>query len=388
VGNHGAKEIRGFDYNQVMIDQILGPFRTAAANGWLAKAATGTFNATYNANIAGSQALPYFDAMPNRGYLTNSSVSTYLQQGQVGELATFYTTNKVNGTNSYFRNPYILGANVLTNFSNSTYNGLQMEATRRFANGFQLQANYVFSKALSDASGDGQTNFEAFLDMNNTKLERRRAASYDITQQFKANFYYDLPFGAGHRLNPGNGVVSKAISGWNVSGIFTMQTGTPFSVYSSRGTLNRASRSSGTNTASTTLTKPELDKLFQFYKDGNGAWFFPQANRNPSDGRAVAADGAAAFTGQVFTHPTAGNLGVLQRNMFSGPSVWNLDFHAAKVTKITERTSVELRADARNVFNHNTWYVGDQTVSSTTFGKITSTFYSKRVLQFALYLRF
>jgi hypothetical protein len=72
----------------------------------------------------------------------------------------------------------------------------------------------------------------------------------------------------------------------------------------------------------------------------------------------------------------------------TGPSVWNLDFNMKKETKITERHSIELRMDATNVFNHATWYVGNQTVTSTTFGKITSNYYGRRLVQFALYYKF
>ena len=388
VGNHSSKQIRGFDYNQVLINQILQPFQAAANNGWLAQAATGTFNATYNPAIAGSQPTTFFNAMPNSGYLTNSTVRSYLQTGQVGELANFYQTNLVNGPYNFYRNTNALGANVLTNYGNSSYNGLQTEITHRFAHGLQFQGSYVFSKVLSDNDGTGQTDFEPFLDMNNAKIERRRAYGYDITHQIKANYYYELPFGKGHALSFANPVLSRVISGWNMSGIWTMQSGTPFSVYSSRGTLNRAARSSGTNTVNSTMTLPQLDQLFQLYKNGNGVWFFPQANLNPTNNSAVAADGAAPFTGQVFTQPGAGTLGTLQRNMFSGPWVWNFDFKMAKMTRISERVNAELRMDAQNIFNHDTWFVGNQTITSTTFGKVTSNFYGRRELQFGLYLTF
>jgi hypothetical protein len=394
VGNHGTKQIRGFDYNQVLIGQILQPFLAAANNGWLAQAATGAFNATYNPNIAGSQPTPFFNAMPNSGYLTNSSVRNYLQTGQVGELANFYQSNLVNGPYNFYRNPNELGGNVLTNYGNSSYNGLQAEVTHRFAHGVQFQGSYVYSKVLSDSDGTGQTDFEPFLDINNAKLERRRAAGYDITHQIKANYYYELPFGKGHALNFQSPIASRIISGWNMAGIWTLQSGTPFSVYagssatSGRGTLNRLARSSGTNTVNSSLTLPQLDQLFQTYKNGNGVWFFPQANLNPANGQAVAADGAAFFSGQIFTEPGAGTLGGLQRNMFSGPWDWNFDFKMAKMTRISERVAAELRMDVQNIFNHDTWYVGDQFVNSTTFGKITGNFYGRRELQFGLYLTF
>jgi hypothetical protein len=120
---------------------------------------------------------------------------------------------------------------------------------------------------------------------------------------------------------------------------------------------------------------------------GAGPYFVGSSALGP-DGRAVAGDGLAPFSGQVFFQPAAGSLGGLQRNYFSGPKVWDLDFHLAKITKITESQSIELRAEAANVFNHPTWSVGDQTVTSTTFGKITGTFFGRRVIEFALYYRF
>lgn len=384
VGNHGVKEIRGIDYNQVQINQLLPNFLVAQNNGLLAQKATGVFTATYNPAIAGSQPTPYFNAMPNSGYLTNSSVISYLQTGAVGELGNFYQSNRINGTNNYYQNPNVLGANVLTNYSNSSYNGLQVEASRRFNRGLSLQANYVWSKVLSDSQGNQQTDFEPFLDINNAKIERSRTQGSDLRQVFKANFNYDLPFGNGHMLNGHH--LNAILGGWTTAGIFTAQTGTPFSILSARGTLNRSARSTY-NTVNTTLTGSQLQDLFQLRMTGNGPMYVA-ASAIGSDGRAVAPDGTAAFAGQVFYEPAAGTIGSLQRMDMTGPSVWNLDFNLKKEFKITERHKVELRADATNVFNHTTWYISNQTVTSTTFGKITSNFYGRRLVQFALYYKF
>jgi Carboxypeptidase regulatory-like domain/TonB dependent receptor-like, beta-barrel len=384
VGNHGVKEIRGIDYNQVQINQLLPNFLIAQNNGWLAQKATGVFNATYNANIAGSQPTPYFNAMPNAGYLTNASVVSYLQTGAVGELGNFYQSNRINGSNNYYLNPNVLGANVLTNFSNSSYNGLQMELSRRFSRGLSLQANYTWSKVLSDSQGNQQTDFEPLLDNNNAKIERSRTQASDLRQVFKANFNYDLPFGQGHKLNERH--LNRVLGGWTTAGIFTAQTGTPFSVLSARGTLNRSARSTY-NTVNTTLTGSQLNDLFQFRMTGNGPMYVA-ASALGSDGRAVAPDGSAPFAGQVFFEPAAGTIGSLQRMDMTGPSVWNLDFNVKKEFKISERHRIELRADATNVFNHATWYISNQTVTSTTFGKITSNFYGRRLVQFALYYKF
>jgi Carboxypeptidase regulatory-like domain/TonB dependent receptor len=386
VGNHGAKEIRGFDYNQVLINAIMPDFLRAQSNGLLAQKATGSFVPTFNANIPGSQPLPFFAQLPSGGLLTNSTVISDIQTGQVGELGSLYQTNGLNGPVNFFANPNVLGANVLTNYSNSTYHALQIDVTHRFAHDFQLQGNYVFSRLLSDAAGNQQTDFEPFLDINNAKIERSRPADYDITHVFKANGYYELPFGPGKRFASENPVLSRVIGGWNVASIFTRQSGTPFSVLSGRGTLNRAARSAN-NTVNTTLDKSQLDQIFQLTMTGNGPVFVP-ASVKGTDNRAVAPDGAAPFTGQVFFEPAAGALGSLQRNYFSGPWVWDMDFKISKITRIKERHQIELRMDATNVFNHPTFFVGDQTVTSTTFGKITANYYGRRLVQFALYYRF
>jgi len=388
VGNHGTKEIRAFDYNQVQIGQLLQPFLQAANNGWLAQTATGTFNPVYNSAIAGSLPTPFFNAMPNAGYLTNSSVKSYMQTGQVGELASFYQTNSINGPYNFYANPNILGGNVMTNYSNSTYNALQMDVRHNLSHGLTFQANYTFSKVLSDAEGNQQTDFEPFLDINNTKIERHRVASMDLTHIIKVNFVYELPFSHNRLFDVHNRILSKIVGGWYVSGIYTLQSGAPFGVTSGgRGTLNRAARSAN-NMATTNLTAGQLDSMFQTYTRGDGMWYFPFANKNPTDGRGVAPDGSAPFSGQVFFEPGAGTIGAMQRDLFNGPWVWNMDAAVQKVTHITESKTVTFRATGVNVFNHLTWWLGDMSVQSTTFGKLTSQFYGNRELQFDLRLAF
>src|SRR5207245_1519449 len=106
VGNHQTKAIRAFDYNQVNISQLLPDFLRAQSNGFLALKAGGSFNPAYNASIAGSQVLNFFPQMPNGGRLaTDGTVLSYIQTGQVGELANYYQTGKFNGTFNFYNNP-------------------------------------------------------------------------------------------------------------------------------------------------------------------------------------------------------------------------------------------------------------------------------------------
>ncbi|MDQ6700507.1 MAG: hypothetical protein M3Z36_10025, partial [Acidobacteriota bacterium] len=386
VGNHGTKELRAFDYNQVVIrdNGFLADFQRAQSNGNLARAATGRFDPRYNPAISGSQQLTVFPKLENQGDLGLSSITTLIDQGQAGELARTYQVSGYAGSN-FFRNPYALGTNYLTNFSNSTYNSLQFDVRHRTTKGLYFQANYVFSKVLSDASGTSQVNFEPILDLDNGKAERARAP-YDLTHVIKANGVYDLPIGRGHLLQ--YRPLDRLLTGWSVSGLMTWESGTPFSILSNRGTVNRTTRATGLNTADTKLNKSQLDEALQFRMTGTGPYVVAASAIGP-DGRGVAADGSAPFSGQVFFNPVAGRNGALQRRWFSGPWDFGLDAGVQKNTKITERQSVELRLETSNALNHPTFYASaDQNINSTNFGKLTSTFFGRRVVQFALYYRF
>ncbi|MCL4402094.1 MAG: TonB-dependent receptor [Acidobacteria bacterium] len=378
VGNHAVKSYRAFDYNQVIIREngFLDDFKRARANGFLAQAATGAFNPAYNPNIPGSQPLPVFAKLED-SQLRSAAIRGLIQRGEVGQLAARYATEGSAGSVQFFPNKYALATDYLNNFSNSTYNALQVEVRRQVAAGLSFQGNYTFSKVLSDAAGTSQSRLEHFLDLANPKIERARA-DFDLTHAIKGNAIWDVPLA---RRN-------KWLGGWSVSGILTWQSGAPFSIISGRGTLNRSTGTrSANNTADTTLTKAQLDQVLQFRMTGTGPYFVA-AGAIGKDKRGVASDGSAPFDGQVFFNPGPGAVGGLQRRMFSGPWTFNADFGVQKLTKLTERQSLQLRMEAQNIFNNTSFAVFDQYINSTTFGQITDMLYGPRRIQFGLYYKF
>ena len=165
------------------------------------------------------------------------------------------------------------------------------------------------------------------------------------------------------------------------------QSGAPFSITSGRGTLNRAARSYY-NTANTSLTKSQLNDVVKFQMTGDGPMIVSKSAINPDDGTGVNVDGDPFFQGQIFSNPSAGTLGVLQRRLFSGPWTFNTDLSVIKSINFTERHRAELRMDAHNALNHATFWSGEQDINSQTFGVISNTFYAPRVLQFGLYYKF
>ena len=393
IGNHATKLLRGFDLNQENITSngFLSDFLKAQNNGFLAQKQNGTFNPAYNSRIPGSQPLPVFAQLAGGGQLKNPTIDAWIQNGEAGELAYEYTINGLNGTLNFFPNPNALSSIYLDNFSNSHYDSLQLEARRRLQNGISYQVNYVFSKWLSDAAGLDQSRFEPFLDIHNTALEKARAPT-DLTHQFKANYTYDLPFGGGHVLHLNHGW-NRLIEGWTTSGNLSWTSGNPFSVLAadinnSYGTFLREDFS-GYNTANTLLTKNDLTGMLQLRMTGNGPYIVPASAIGP-DGHGVAPAGSAPFGGQIFTLPTAGTLGALQRRTFTGPNVFDMDAALFKETRIREEMSIELRMEALNVFNHPNFWVqsGNLSIDSPQFGQVTNTLGLPRQMQFSIRFKF
>ena len=267
VGNHGTKLLRALDYNQIDINAggFLADFKRAQSNGFLAQAATGVFDPAYNANIAGSQILQVFPLLPSGGSLTNATNRTTIQQGAVADLAYTYQSTKVNGPINFFPNPLAASLRMMTNYSNSSYNGLQVNVRTRDHKGLTLFGNYTYSKAMSDAvsgvDNNNQGRYEPMIDNNNPKLERARAP-FDLTHVMKFNFVYLLPMGKGHMMS-WKPLDKWVLGGWSISGVFNRQSGEDFSVYSGRGTFNRQTnvQSNQGNTMNTTLTMDQLRNI-------------------------------------------------------------------------------------------------------------------------------
>ncbi len=386
VGNRSRNLVRGVDYNQV--DVINNGFAAdvlrAQANGFLALAATGTFNPGYTG--PGSVPLQVFPNLASGGLLGNGTIRGLIQTGEAGTLAQVYFTNGLQGDVQFTANPNTFVADVLGNFGRSDYHALQLEVRRRFSSSLGFQANYTWSKTLTDSSGTSQQKFEPPLDINNLSIERSRAV-YDIPHAFKANVLYELPFGEGKRwADFDNGIAKRAVSGWELTSIVNWQSGAPFSIVSARGTFNRVGRSP-LNTVDSTLSNDQIQDLIGIYRTPEGLFWIDPAVLN-TDGRGANVAGQSAFAGQVFFNPNAGSVGSLQRYAFNNPAIITWDFGVIKRTPITETVGVEFRAEFFNFLNHPEFFIGDRNVNSVTFGQITQTITAPRVVQLAAKVTF
>lgn len=404
VGTRSRDLLRAVDLNQVDIrsNGFVADFNRARNNLLACQAQLGTGCATggnFNPAVTGSQNLTVFPNLAGGGLLTNATITGLLTAGTPADLAITYVTNALAGTVRFLPNPNTGVADFLGNSGRSDYDSLQVELRRRFSQGLLIQANYTFSKNLTNSqgaqtngTGDTQNRFDPLLDNSNESLEFSRAVT-DQTHKFNLNALYTLPFGRGQRFFSNSGIADKILGGLQLSGILQIGSGAPITFTDVRGTLNRVGRSNR-QTALTSLTKEQLKDLVGIYRTPNGVFFInPTALGRNADGSINAAIGGTGrgangfgsptFQGQVFFNNAPGQTSGLERNILNGPTYYNLDMTLAKQIVFKERYTFRIEASAFNVFNTVNFAPGQSLdVNSTTFGRITSTL-APRIVQLA-----
>src|SRR5262249_54783582 len=119
--------------------------------------------------------------------------------------------------------------NLRSTTATSEYNSLQMSLTRPFRGGLQVNANYTWSKAVSDASADRGTTQQ---DIRNLAAERA-VTNYDRMYIFGVHYIWKLPF---HRED--SGLRYNVLGGWQVSGSTRYATGLPLTVTTTTNSAN------------------------------------------------------------------------------------------------------------------------------------------------------
>lgn len=422
VGTRSDNLIRAYDLNQLDIfnNGFLADFERARAN----------LNATGNAfcnsqTVAGCQALQIFtnqasQAGPGRllvggpvaSGLASSTFVTSLTNGTPADLAFAFYSSQQNYNNhptptnpnavprvNFVPNPATGVVDFFTNEAYYNYNSLQIEVRRRFSQGLYFQANYTFSKNLTNAIGsansplDGQSQFEPFLDINNRELDKQRA-DIDQTHVFNFNGIYQLPFGKGRAFLNRGGLTDKIFGGWEISGIVNWTSGIPITFVDPRGTYNRGGRSAR-QTASSNLSARELQDLIGVFEANGNIYFInPSVIAAPGTlgaGSATSGFGQTPFEGQVFFNNQPGQTGNLGRTLINGPGYFNINAGLLKNINFTESVRLQLRAEAFNLLNNVNFSLGSgaqyQNINSTTFGQITSAS-SPRIVQFAARFEF
>jgi hypothetical protein len=258
---------------------------------------------------------------------------------------------------------------VEDNVANSTYNGLQIAWNRRMTKGLLFGVSYTLSKTSDDGSGYRDIVPDTYAAHN-----LWGPSQLDARHIFIANFLYELPIFA-----HSSGVLGKALGGWQISGIFQAQTGTPCSV-----TYNNDYAGVGQD--------GNFDGCAagQFWsKNGNVNYSksFDSASANPGSQAVYWFNPNNSDGSPIFTAPAKGTF-VTQpgvRNTIYNPGFNNWNLGLFKKFAINERIGFQFRAEAFNAFNHpNFNKVNLDPTNTATFGKITSKTDDVRNLQLSL----
>jgi hypothetical protein len=242
--------------------------------------------------------------------------------------------------------PYYSSIVDMLSVGNSSYNGLQVSANKRFHHGLTILMNYTYSKSIDEGSNDSSAPSNPYNIRND-----RAVSDYNLPHKFVGSFVWQLPGGAIH-----NALARTVAGGWELNGIFTFQSGLPFSV------------TSGVDNSQSGINADHANLV---------------GDPNLGGGRSTAQMLHQYFNTAAFTVNPVGTFGNAGRNILIGPKMENIDFGAIKSFPIRERYKVQFRAEAFNLFNHPNFNNPNASVSASTFGTITGAG-SPRVLQLAL----
>lgn len=344
---------------------------------------------------------PLFNPVPSPRHMDENLKTPYVQQMNLGVQyefvrdflleANYITTQgrsltglidintfngRVRGGNSRRPNSSLGGDNFRTNAFKSIYHGGQLIVRNRPWHGLQLNTHYTFAKAIDEIS-DAFNNRagQRPMDNFNISLDRGRA-DFDIRQRFVSGFTYDLPFAKDNRW----------LGGWVLSGIVQLQSGVPFSVFHSGQDPNadgyftdRAVFTGSSFPATYIRNTSPADGFFN-------AEFFEGMNTRVA--RLGPAQACGSGNGVVVSNAQWWCNGTSGRNILSGPSFQNMDLGLHKRFRLTEQASVQLQANAFNLFNHPNFALPVSNLNSSQVGRSIATVGTPRVIQLAIRLDF
>jgi Carboxypeptidase regulatory-like domain/TonB dependent receptor len=237
----------------------------------------------------------------------------------------------------------------------ANYNSLQAQVERRFTNGFSLLAAYTWGHSIDD--GPSQVDSVVAPQYAYDFAAERGNSAYDVRNRLVVSSLYELPFGKGKAFLSDSRVGNAIAGGWLLTGIFSAQSGLSFTPVesvdgSNTGTTQHPNRIGNGNLSSSARTIRH--------------WFDTSAFPTPAQ-------------------YTFGNSG---RNILTGPGFHNVDLGLSRTIPLIERTSLEIRAEAFNIFNTPQFGLPNATLGQSTTAVISSVTNPQRQLQLAAKIHF
>lgn len=268
------------------------------------------------------------------------------------------------------------------------YNSLQVTVRKQFSHGVTLQSSYTWSKDLTTLNGDGQSNSNdaSFL------AQQYGPAYFAHPQRFIVSYSYLLPFG-----HPSNGFLKKVAEDWMMTGNVVVQDGSPLTFTNSAGGSAYGTGGAGTGEGGTAraelcpgmtynniLTTGGMSSRLGGSNSANGYLVANAFCAQP----AIEPDGVTQTTQAAC--PTCATLfGSSGLGIILGPGNVNWDTSILKTIHLTEKQTLQFRADFFNILNHPQFAnPGVAQNTPNTFGIITATATNPRIIQFGLKFMF
>jgi hypothetical protein len=329
--------------------------------------------------VHGGNLITYGDNLAAHTY--GNDVNAYA--GDLLQHPSFSSSGAYKGTGIQDRlNTSFAAITYATNGPTSNYNAVILAVKGTFTRRGFITASYTHSKAMDD-QGSYPTAAPPYNQYYSPSL-------FNVPNAVALGWAYELP---GDELH--NALVKRVAGGWTLSGITSLQSGTPFSV---QNTNPLAVSTTGTDGVAITLAKYASELAAghlqyvptsgDYNADGNNT-DYPNATaytqkHNRSNFRIgngiLQVCPAGALPCGNFTLPAFGSEGNETPNRFLGPGYADTDLTLKKTTRVTERINVELRLDTFNLFNRVNFSNVDGKLQDTTFGQSTSTYAARNML--------
>jgi hypothetical protein len=294
-----------------------------------------------------------------RGYIQSWNVALQKRLGGWVWESAYVATRAVNQLGNLNRNAAPIGggnpgrplaiqfgrfANTIqvTGLGTYKYDSIQNKVERRFANGFQALFAYTFSKNMGiagniNSDGSPRINSPQYFHLN------RAVTDLNIPHNFQFSTIYELPFGKGKRF-ANSGAANWFLGGWQINSLVSIMSGQPYSITAPGTDLN-----SPGNGQRADLLKPNVEKI------------------------------GGVGPGQKWHDPTAfgqvreARFGTAGWNLLESPAIFNWDASIFRTFRLTERFSLQFRAESFNVTNTPKFNAPISDVANSRFMEITST---------------
>jgi len=239
----------------------------------------------------------------------------------------------------------------------NTYHGGSIDFQHRFSKGIYFRTNYTFSKNIYNATNE---LFSSFVNPRRSQdgfdfpNERGRSA-LDITHKFAMTWVYDIP-----NINTSNAFLKTVVHGWQWNGSYIFESGQPVTALSGTD-----ANGNGDSAGDRTILNPNGvgmtgTSVTPVCNDGAGGAtrLITDPKNNPCASNANIVGYAAADPNARFVQAALGAFADVGRNTINTPAlnVWNMGVF--KTTKLTERFSLQFRAETFDTFNHRNFSIG------------------------------